>query len=290
MTRKILITGATGDIGGKLAQLLKASGADFKVMCRRQEQINQFKSQGIDAVYGDFDRPATLHAAMSGITDLFLLTLPAPAQQRHGRDAVDMAVLAGVDRIVHLGAQDADLDSPVPWAAAPAETDELIRTSGLRWTLVQPTAFMQNLGQSAATIKRGLLPQTTGDGVAGWIDTSDIARVAHAVLTTDGHDNATYVLTGPQLLSLPDIATIMTNTLGRRVRYIHLPGRVFQAAMRMSGASAWQAHGMREQFAVALRRGLYGIGHLTTTVEDVTGVPPRPFREYMAENRSIFMP
>lgn len=288
MTDPILVTGATGDIGGKLVDLLQAGGADFTVMCRRQEQIDKFERRGIKAVYGDFDRPATLLDAMQGVATLFLLTLPAPAQRQHGRDAVDMAVRAGVQRIVHLGAQDADLDSPVPWAAAPAETDQLIRQSGLRWTLVQPTAFMQNIGQSAATIQRGFLPQTTGDGVAGWIDTGDIARVAHTVLTSDGHDEKSYVLTGPQLLSVPAIATILGNVLGRRIRYVQLPGRVFEVAMRLTGASAWQAHGMREQFAVALRNGLYGIGELTTTVEDLTGTAPRPFRDYVAENRSTF--
>lgn len=290
MTDTVLVTGATGDIGSKLVRSLQDSGADFRVMCRRQAQIEQFRSRGVDAVHGDFDRPATLLDAMQDIGTLFLLTLPGPSQRAHGRDAVDMAVRAGVQRIVHLGAQDADLDSPVPWAAAPAETDELVRASGLRWTLVQPTAFMQNLAQSAATIKRGFIPQTTGQGVAGWIDTGDIARVAHGVLTGNGHDGAAYVLTGPELLSIPDIAAIMTDVLRRRVRYLHLPGAVFETAMRLGGASAWQARGMREQFADALRHGKYGIDELTTTVGDLTGTPPRPFREYVVENRSVFTP
>ncbi len=287
-SHEILVTGATGGIGRDLVDALAAAGAPVRAMCRRPEQIRAFTDRGIHAVHGDFTDPDSLERAMNGCDRVFLLTFPGREQQTHGHRGIEAARRAGVERVVHLGAADADPRSPVPWAVAPAQTDAELKASGLEWTLLRPSAFMQNLLSSAAPVRRGLLPQASGRGAVGWIDTADIARVAAHVLTTDGHTGADHVLTGPERLSMPQVAAALTGVLGRRVRYLDLPGAVFQAVLRLSGADAWTARGLRAQFADVVRHATHGVDVLTTTVEDLTGTPPNRLEDFLRSHRSSF--
>lgn len=283
----VLITGATSDIGREVIRRLAEAGQPVRAMCRRRQQVDEFQAAGVDAVLGDLDDPASVRRAMQGCDRVFLLTLAAPTQRQHGRTAVDAAVATGVRRIVHLSTADADPDSAVPWAKAPALTDRQITASGLAWTLVKPTAFMQNLLDSAAPIKRGFLPQTSGDGAAGWIDSADIAAVVGRVLAEDGHESREYVLTGPELFSAPDLARELTALTGRRVRYLHLPGPVFFLVLRLSGMSAWMANGLVHQFIDVVRSGEGAF--VTDTVRELTGAPPKRFRRWASEHRAAFV-
>lgn len=286
--RDILVTGATGDIGTQLVRLLVDAGEPVRAMCRFQQQADDLRRQGVEAVAGDFADPTSLRAAMAGVDRVFLLTSPAATQREHGRNAIEAAVATGVRRVVHLSTADANPASPIPWASAPAYTDALLEVAGLGWTRLRPTAFMQNFLASAAAIQRGFLPQTTGRGVAAWIDTHDIAAVAARVLVEDGHEGRSYVLTGPELLSVPDIAAQLSAVLGRRVRYVHLPAPLFQAVLRLSGSDAFTARGLRHQFVDVVRRGQDGGDAFTEEVRALTGVAPRTFREFAEAHRDAF--
>ncbi len=183
----ILVCGATGGIGGELCKLLKAAGAPFRAMARRQEQVDRFRQQGMDAVLGDFDRPETLAAAMQGCDTMFLITPPNPDQFTQETGAIDAAKRAGVGRVVKISASDGNVRTPVPWARTHALIDHHLRAAGIGWTLLKPTAFMQNFLWFKKPIAKGFLPQVTGDGSVSWVDTRDVARVAAAVLTQEGH-------------------------------------------------------------------------------------------------------
>lgn len=284
-TKAILVTGATGGIGRHLVQMLHEAGEPVRALCRRDDQVAALQARGISAVLGNLDDPASLLAAMQDCDRLFLLTPVTPAQRDSGRHAVDAAVSAGVDRVVHLSTADANTNSAVPWARAPAHTDQQLHASGLAWTILRPTAFMQNILQSAAAIRRGLLPQTSNRGGVGWIDTADIAAVAATVLTGAGHAGCEYVLTGPELLSIRDIADQLTDVLHRRVRYVHLPAPAFYGVLRLTGADPWLAHGLVRQFVDVVRRGQDNGRALTDTVNTLTGTPARTFAQFAADHQ-----
>lgn len=284
----VLVTGATSGIGSELVRLLADAGEPVRALCRRQQQVDAFRSAGVDAMLGDLDDPASLPAALVGVDRLFLLTAPLRTQQAHGRAAVQAATAAGTRRVVHLSTADANPRSVIPWASAPAHTDALLKASGLDWTLLKPTAFMQNLLQSAPTIRRGLLLQTSGEGATGWIDTLDIAAVAARVLVEPGHDGREYVLTGPELPSVPDIATQLTAVTGRRVRYLHLPSGLFYGLLRATGNDAWTARGLVHQFVDVLRKG-HDNGHVhTDTVRLLTRQEPRTFHHFAERHLATF--
>lgn len=284
----ILITGATGGIGREVVRLLHAAGAPVRAMCRRQQQIDEFAKAGVDAVHGDLDQPETVVNAMRGAARVFLLTFPGQKQLEHGKTGIAAAARAGVQHVVHLGAADADITSPVPWAKASGLIDLELRRSTMDWTLVRPSAFMQNLLGSAGPIKRGLLPQTSGRGRVGWIDTGDIARVAAHVLTTDGHTGQDYVLTGPEALTMRGVAAAATAALNHPVRYIHIPGLVFRNVLRLGGLDEWTARGLEQQFATIVRHERDNVSHTTNLVSTLTGTPARSLETFFAENQDAF--
>lgn len=285
MTETIAITGVTGDVGGKTLELLRADGVQVRAVVRRQDQAERLRARGVDARLADLDDLDALTRALDGVDRFFLVTPVSERQAEQGATGVRAAQRAGVPRVVHLSGGDAAEHSPMPWAAAAWRTDRLLRASGTAWTILHPSAFMTNLLPSAPAIRRGWFPHTTGRGRAGWIDTADIARTAATVLTTDGHDGTEPVLTGPASLDAHGIADELTAGLGRRVRPLHLPSRVYRAVVRAGGVPAWQAEGLRQQFGRVLRRGLDGVDVMRDDVTRITGTAPRPLRAWAADHR-----
>lgn len=282
----ILVSGATGGIGGEVCKLLKANGAAFRALCRRQEQVDAFRKNGIEAVLGDFDRPETLPAAMRGCRAMFLITPPTPDQFKQEVNAIAAAKGAGVERIVKLSASDANVRSPVPWAQTHARIDHHLRASGVAWTILKPTAFMQNFLWFKKPVSKGILPQVAGRGSVSWVDTRDVARVAATVLTEDGHDSATYFLTGPDTLDFRKAAADLGAVTGRRVRYVDLPKPAFSAILLLTGNSRWMAKGLVVQFADVVA-GHHDIDP-TCEIERLTGTPPRDFATFVRDHRAEF--
>lgn len=285
-TAMILITGATGGIGGELCRLLGETGVPFRAMCRKQEQVESFRQRGVDAVLGDFSRPETLLAAMQGCDQLFLITPPTEDQVELETAAIDAAKGAGVRKIVKISASDSNVRSPVPWAKSHALIDHYLRGSGLAWTILKPTAFMQNFLWFKDPIARGFLPQVAGNGSVSWVDTRDVARVAASVLTQHGHDSATYFLTGPQTLDMKTIAGRFSQLLGHKVRYLNMPTAAFWGLLRLTGSSRWMAKGLVVQFADVVA-GHHDIDP-TSEIERLTGTPPRDFARFAADNLKAF--
>ncbi|MES3150817.1 SDR family oxidoreductase [Sphingomonas faeni] len=283
----ILVSGATGGIGGEVCKLLKHAGTPFRAMCRKQEQVESFRKNGMNAVSGDFDRPETLAAAMQDCDTMFLITPPTPNQLGQETAAIDAAKRAGIKRIVKLSASDSNVRSPVPWAKTHALIDHHLRASGIDWTILKPTAFMQNFLWFKEPISKGFLPQVAGRGSVSWVDTRDVARVAVTVLIEDGHESATYFLTGPETLDMRAAATRLGDVTGKKVRYLNLPKPVFAALLRVTGNSRWMTKGLVVQFADVVA-GHHDIDP-THEIERLTGTPPLDFTAFVRHHRGQFV-
>lgn len=283
----ILISGATGGIGGEICRLLARTGTPFRAMGRQAAQVEAFRKDGTDAVLGDFDRPDTLPAAMQGIDTLFLITPPTPRQFAQETAAIDAARDAGVRRIVKLSASDANVRSTVPWARTHARIDHHLRASGVEWTILKPTAFMQNFLWFKDAIAKGFLPQVAGSGSVSWVDTRDVARVAATVLGQEGHARATYFLTGPETLDMKAAAGRLAEVVGHKVRYLDLPNPLFAALLRATGNSRWMTKGLVVQFADVVA-GHHDIDP-TFEIERLTGTPPHDFTAFVRDHRDQFV-
>ncbi|RFA13262.1 hypothetical protein B7R21_08595 [Subtercola boreus] len=289
MDSLVAVTGVTGDVGGKTLDKLRAAGVPVRAIVRRTDQADALRARGVDARVADLGDPQSLAAALDGADQLFLITAATTRQAEHGANGVRAAQAAGVRAIVQLSGGDAAEHSPLPWASAIWQIDELVRSSGLEYTILHPSGFMTNLESSAPALRRGIFPQTMGRGRIGWIDTDDIARVAATVLAAGVHAGEEPVLTGPALLDGRGIAESLTAGLGRRVRYLHLPSRAFAGMLRLSGVSSWQAEGLRRQFGRVARLGLDGVDALTSDVERLTGTPARPMSAWAHDRRAVLL-
>jgi uncharacterized protein YbjT (DUF2867 family) len=282
----ILVTGATSLIGQKLCELLNQNQKAFRAMCRKEEQLTKLRERGIDAVLGDFEYPESLRAAMQGCTSLFLVSPPNQKQLECEKAAIDVAKQEHIAYIVRVSASDANLRSLVPWAKAHAHIDHHLRASGIAWTILKPTAFMQNFLTMTKPISKGFLPQVGGKGLVGYIDAQDIGRVAYHVLTEDHHQRATYYLNGPEALSMKEIASQIGDATGKKVRYVNLPSFAFRVLLRSSGASRWLANGLIAQYAeVVAKHHDHDLGEEVSTL---TGHQPRPFLEFAKDHKDKF--
>ncbi|WDF55748.1 SDR family oxidoreductase [Mucilaginibacter sp. KACC 22063] len=283
----ILVTGATSVIGQKLCQLLAENNKAFRAMCRKEEQLEKFRKQGIDAVLGDFENPESLRTAMKGCSSLFLVSAPNENQLECETKAIDVAKEEQIAYIVRVSASDANLRTLVPWAKAHAYIDHHLRASGIAWTILKPTAFMQNFLTMTKPISKGFLPQVGGKGLVGYIDAQDIGIVAYHVLTQDHHKRATYYLNGPEALDMKEIALKISEAISKKVRYIHLPSLAFRILLRTFGASRWLANGLVVQYAEVVAKN--HDHDLSEEVYRLTNCQPRSFSDFANEHKDAFL-
>lgn len=281
MTKTILVTGATGTVSSALIEQLKTSPAvQVRALVRSESNATKLRVAGVQAVLGDLDDPDSLPPAFEGVDELWQLTPPGPRAPENNMNALWTARRAGVKRVVRMSAIGAAHDAPTRNGRLHALSDAELQASGLRWTILRPHFFMQNLlGFAASVAADGAIYMNLGQGRLAFVDTRDIAEVAARLFLEPGerHDGKIYTLTGPQSLSLTETAEQLTTVLGRPVRYVAIPDEAARAALLQMGLSPWLA-GMTVEYGRAYAAGW---GDFTTThVQDVLGRAPRPFLEF----------
>src|SRR5262245_52851166 len=214
----ILVFGATGTIGDELISILSSDGVPAIAVTRGPAPARL--RPGIRWVQGDLSAPASIEDVFSGVRSMFLLTGNHPDLARLQITAIDAATRPGVEHVVKLSALGASDHSRLPIGRAHYEAEAALMASGMRWTILCPHVFMQNLlAQAPGIVYEGRIMGASGDGRIPFIDTRDIAAVAAAALTRAGHDGQKYILTGPEALSYDDIARILSEVIGRPVEY-----------------------------------------------------------------------
>ena len=238
MTSPLLITGASGTIGKELVQQLQARGADFAVMSSKPAAA----VAGSPSVFGDFADAASLRQAFAGVQTLFLLFPFTPESVDLARNAVEAARAAGVTHIVRSSGAGAEADSPVAIADLQGRIDALVEQSGIAYTLLRPAGFMQNwVNFYADQIKAGSYAAAHGDAGISVIDARDIAEVAAIVLTDPpAHAGKAYTLTGGEALSTGQQVALISQAIGRPVRYEAISAEQAQATLRGWGLPAAQ--------------------------------------------------
>ena len=281
----LFITGATGSIGRELCQLLAQTNKPARAMCRREDQLAHFRLLGLEAALADVEQPKSLRRAMQGCERMFLLTAPTSSHTQQEMTIIDAAVEAGITSIVRLSTADTNLSAKLSYAKSHAEIDHYVRSKPLAWTLLRPTGFMQNFLESAHPIANGLLPHMMGDGQLSYIDSRDIALVAKQVLTEEGHQGATYYLTGSESLTVKQVAALFTHALGYEVNEMPSSEADMRRALGFAGLSDWHIDSLIEQFKTVA--GGYEID-VTEEVQRLTRQPPRTFAQFVQDYKDQF--
>ncbi|MEU3723882.1 SDR family oxidoreductase [Streptomyces sp. NPDC031705] len=278
----ILVTGATGTVG---RELLKRLGPDLpvRVMAREPARVAD-APRTAETVRADYDDPASLARALEGVDRVFLVT------SRVGRDDdarfLRLARSAGVRHVVKLSAaavadERAD-DLITRWQR---DNEELLRGSGMEWTLLRPRSFMSNTLSWASSIRsEGVVRALYGESVNSCVDPRDIAEVAVRTLTQPGHTGRAYTLTGPQAVSAAGQTAQLAELLGRPLRFEELePGQA-----RAMWAARHPEPVVEALLGSAERQRRGAKSGVEDTVEELAGRPAGSFREWAADHLSAF--
>ena len=276
----ILITGATGHIGSELiAALLPAQAGHIRVLTRNPDAVFPDGTEKVVADLGDSD----LAPVLDGVHAVFLLTdgLNIAA---HDHRLIAAALQAGVERIVKLSVRSVGHDATDPITTWHRAGEEAIRDSGIGWTFLRPTALMSNALNWAPMIATDQVVHAPfAAGRAAVVDPADIAAVAAASLTQDGHNHRVYELTGPEPLSPTDQVAILSQVLGRDLRYAETDPADTTAQMVSYGMPEELAHAIIEMFRSTLKPyNSEPTGDITT----VTSRPARSFTDWAQAHRT----
>jgi len=284
MAKTVLVTGATGTVGRDVAKLLSKKGAAVRAGVRDQAKARQRFDDDIALTTFDFENEGSFAAALDGVEKVFLLPPLLPNQVELTNAFVDAAKRAGIRRIVKLsviGIDDAPQFTFGKWHAA---NEQHIRESGLAFTFLRPNSFMQNF-ITYFPPRNGSIYLPWGNGTASFVDTRDIASVAAEVLTSDGHEEKIYTLTGPAALGIADVARILSEAVGRKFKYVDVPEGAARDGMLQAGVPEWQVEGIMELHAINKQNRWSAI---TSDIEKVTDSPPTDFAQFARDHAEKF--
>ncbi|WP_210505557.1 SDR family oxidoreductase [Naasia sp. SYSU D00057] len=222
----IVVTGATGNLGSLIVEHLIARGVTPEQVVatgRSEEKLGRFSGTGVRTAVLDYDRPETIAAALEGATAIVLVSGSEVGRrvQQHAA-VVDAAKRAGVRHLVYTSAPKAD-SSDLPLAPDHEATEDLVRQSGIPFTILRNNWYTENYAKPLADAEQsGEYAASTGDGRIASATRDEYAEAAAVVLTTPGHDNAVYELSGDEPWTGADLASAMTEILGRPVRWVPL--------------------------------------------------------------------
>ena len=278
----ILVTGATGNIGRELLPLLLQAGHPVRILVRDEKKVAHL-DPCIEHAIGDLNRPGSIHPAMRGVERIFLITF----EKQQDLHVIEAAKGAGAQHIVKLSTLEAT-DHKIQVGKWHYEREELIRASGLDWTFLRPGMFMSNsIDWWCASIKaQGSVFFPGGKkGKVAPIDPRDVAKVATVALTQLGHSNQAYELTGSELLTIGEMVQVISQVLGKPIRYVDIPPLAAKLFMLKYGMDKELVRALMEML-FSLRRNEGAI--VTDTVQKVTGDPPRTFEAWCREHVEAF--
>jgi uncharacterized protein YbjT (DUF2867 family) len=274
---RILITGATGNVGGQVFSQLTTTGARLRVLVRNPEGT-RFPSY-VEVVRGDFTVPESLDACLEGVDSVFLVWTAPPATVSAALERITKVVRRIVFLSAPLKTPHPFFQQPNPVRATIEQIERLIENSGLEWTFLRPGIF-------AGNARHWWGPQIRAGDVVRWpylsvptapIDERDIAAVAARALCEDGHVGAEYILTGPESLTQWEQVSTIGRVIGRSLqveevspedarRELHLPAMLLDA------------------WAAALGQPAF----VTSMVEEITGRPARTFLDWATDHAAEF--
>jgi uncharacterized protein YbjT (DUF2867 family) len=276
----ILVTGATGTVGGHVYETLADGEWTVRALVRDPDEEDD------QQVSFDFEKPETWGRAFEGGDALFLVRPPTISRVGDAiLPAIDAAGRCGVDHVVSLSVLGAEKNPLLPHR----KIERHLEASDIEYTFLRASFFMQNFDEVHAREirERDELFVPAGGGETSFVDVRDVAAVAAAALTEPGHRNTAYDVTGPAALDYDEVAAVFSDVLGREITYAR-PGLLWFAR-------EWLARGVAPGYVLVMA-GIYttarlGLaGRVTDDVARVLGREPRSLRDYVEDYSDAFQP
>lgn len=283
----ILVTGASGLVGGEVVRQLSGQNVPVRALVRDPSRAPDLASRpGVQVSTGDLGRPETLGPALEDVGQAVLISSSDAGMAEVQNSFIDTAAKAGVGHVIKLSGIIPGLDSPFRFARMHAEIEEHLAASGMTYTMLRAGEFMQAYFRQVPNItaRRELRLPMAGQRTAS-IDIVDIAAVAVRVLTGTGHENQTYPITGPQVLTMAEVAAILSEVIGTAIRYVDVPPEAARQAQLDAGMPRYLADGLAELFAER-RAGKESV--VSPLTPSLLGRPATSFAEFAARNAAVF--
>ena len=283
----VIVTGASGQLGRLVAQELldRLSPDELILVTRRPHSLADLEERGVEVRRGDFDEPESLVDAFAGGDRMLMISTMAIGQrtQQH-RAALEAAAAAGVRHVAYTSLTNPVSGHPTGILADEnRETEEMLEQSDLAWTALRNAAYAElQIPLGAIAVTYGKLVTNAGAGRVAPISRSDCAAAAAVVLTTDGHEGRAYEITGPEALTQPDIAALLSEVSGRPVEVIPSSDRRLMWGLIRLGTPKPVARSI-VQLGVATREGYFDV--VDPAFEELVGRRPRTLRDVLIEHR-----
>jgi uncharacterized protein YbjT (DUF2867 family) len=247
----ILVTGATGQHGRALLRLLSARSVPTRAMMRDPARADSLAALSqVEIVQGDMAHPETLAPVLHGVDRAILISSATPDMLEVQANFIEAARRAGVKHVVKLSGIASTLDSPFRFARMHGEIEKRLEASGVAYTHLRAGEFMTVYFRQVPNIAgKGLLLLPMEDARIASIDIGDIAEIAAKALTEPGHENKVYPLTGPEALSMAEVADKLSAATGKIIRYVNVPPEDARKVQLAAGMPPFLADGLFELFA-----------------------------------------
>jgi uncharacterized protein YbjT (DUF2867 family) len=281
----ILVIGGRSKIGSALIGELLAKGETVRVLVRPGEN-KQPPPARVEILSGDLSDVASLRKAVTGSDRMFLLCGPTEHEIELNRNAIDVAKEADLRWLVRSSILGSDAGAAATFVRDHGVCDAYLRESGVPHAIVRPNLFTQNVLETTipSIDADGNFYANAGDARVSMADTRDIAAVAAAVLTEEGHHGRTYDVTGPEALSYMDVASKLSASLGRQITYVDVPDDAVRSTLLGFGLNSWLVGALVDLFQDYRRSGSDGYAaQVTDSIQGLTGRVPRTLDQLLAE-------
>ena len=284
----ILVTGATGLNGQELLRRLSAQGSAVRALVRNPAKAEAIAAlPHVEIVQGDMAHPETLAVGLRDIDRAMLISSSDPMMLDVQTNFIDAAKKAGVKHIVKLSGIMPELNSAFRFARMHGEIEKRLEASGMAFTHLRAGEFMPAYFRQVPNITaKGAMFLPMEDARIASIDVGDIAEIAARVLTSSGHEGKTYPLTGPEALTMTEVAAKLSTATGKTIRYVNVPPEGARQAQLAAGMPPYLADALFELFAER-RNGKEAkvwpdagvlLGRLPTSLDEFAGRNAAVFR------------
>jgi NAD(P)H dehydrogenase (quinone) len=244
---RIGVTGATGGVGGRVARRLAEHGVEQRLLVRDEARAPSLEHAEV-AVFGGYEDGDGMHRALDGVGTLLLVSAAEdPARVLLHKTAVDAAVAAGVRRIVYTSFVGAAPDATFTFARDHFHTEQHIEQSGVAWTFLRHNLYIDFIPLLCPP--EGVIRGPADDGRVAAVSRDDIAEVAVAVLTGEGHEGQAYDITGIEAFTLTEAAAELSRVTGRHIAFEDETLEEARESRKPSGAPDYEIEGWVTSYA-----------------------------------------
>jgi uncharacterized protein YbjT (DUF2867 family) len=284
---KVLVVGGTGNVGsGVVTELLKR-GAEVRALVRKQPEAGKLPA-GVEVAIGDLLDPVSVERAMQGVDKLFLLNAVVTDELTQALIAYGIAKRIGLKHVTYLSVFKVDEFRDVPHFASKLAVEDALREFGVPYTILRPGYYIQNdINLKGALTGAGVYPMPIGTAGIATADIRDIAEAAAISLTEDGHEQQTYDIVGPTLISGPGNAALWSKLLGKEIKYTGHDFDQWEQGMRANMPS-WSAFDLRMMLQGYFDRGFASTETEVARLTKLLGHAPRRYEDFAAETAKLW--